>query len=481
MLHIPALRAGRPYRSLETVGLSDVRTGEPVAEVSQANRGIIARDLLDAAEYRRALRQLPVSQLIETCSRAAKLFMEGDLPVDPDDGSSQGPDDYVKCQSATTGLPESLCRANMEKTRFVMAEMERVLAGLTRGVDLSVLDDGWVKQDGRTVCYLGEADNMGAILPSNSPGVHALWIPSVALKVPLVLKPGRREPWTPMRVAQALIAAGCPPQAISYYPTDYSGATEVLLRTDRSMLFGDEGTIRPWKQDHRVQLHGPGWSKVILGEDRADDWERYLDMMVTSIAANGGRSCVNASGVRVPRHGRAVAEALAERLSRIEARALDDPAAELAAFSDPSIAHRISAFIDQQLQVPGAEDLTARHRKKRVVELNGCTFVLPTLVWCDSAEHPLASTELLFPFVSVVETPGAALWEQLGMTLVLSAVTDDPELRGRLMISRDVDRLNLGPLPTNTISWDQPHEGNLFEHLYRQRAFQAEPDAASAA
>ena len=37
-----------------------------------------------------------------------------------------------------------------------------------------------------------------------------------------------------------------------------------------------------------------------------------------------------------------------------------------------------------------------------------------------------------------------------------------------------IDRLNIGPIPTFKLSWDQPHEGNLFEHLYRQRAFQIE-------
>jgi hypothetical protein len=35
-----------------------------------------------------------------------------------------------------------------------------------------------------------------------------------------------------------------------------------------------------------------------------------------------------------------------------------------------------------------------------------------------------------------------------------------------------VDRLNLGPISTMQVSWDQPHEGNLFEHLYSRRAFQ---------
>jgi hypothetical protein len=44
-----------------------------------------------------------------------------------------------------------------------------------------------------------------------------------------------------------------------------------------------------------------------------------------------------------------------------------------------------------------------------------------------------------------------------------------------------VDRLNVGPIQTNQISWDQPHEGNLFEHLYARRSFQQYADAALAA
>ena len=46
-----------------------------------------------------------------------------------------------------------------------------------------------------------------------------------------------------------------------------------------------------------------------------------------------------------------------------------------------------------------------------------------------------------------------------------------------------IDRLNFGPVPTSRISSDQPHEGNLFLHLYRQRAFQLEmpePEAMAA-
>ena len=38
-------------------------------------------------------------------------------------------------------------------------------------------------------------------------------------------------------------------------------------------------------------------------------------------------------------------------------------------------------------------------------------------------------------------------------------------------------RLNLGAIPTNQVNWNQPHEGNLFEHLYCRRAFRSAYDA----
>ena len=49
----------------------------------------------------------------------------------------------------------------------------------------------------------------------------------------------------------------------------------------------------------------------------------------------------------------------------------------------------------------------------------------------------------------------------------------------RLLIILAVDRLNVGPIATNVISWDQPHEGNLFEHLYARRSFQMAAPAAA--
>jgi hypothetical protein len=201
--------------------------------------------------------------------------------------------------------------------------------------------------------------------------------------------------------------------------------------------------------------------------------------MVASIADNGGRSCVNASGVWVTANAREIAEALAERMARIVPRSEDDPEASLAPFADPRVPERISAGIDRDLEAGGATDLTARHRSGgRVATWDGGTYLLPTVILCDSPDHPLANREFLFPFASVVPVAPEEIPARLGPTLAVTALTNDPAVLSRMLGSPLLHRLNLGPIPTYQVSWDQPHEGNLFEHLYVRRALQGRAGAA---
>ncbi len=473
MIRIPILRQGQPYTSVEEIEIVHHATGEPIARISQANSGLIARDVhrMDGD----ALRRFTASQLFELCRRAGDLFMTAPLPLG--DGQ-QSFDDYIRCLSATTGSPMVLCRANASKIQKVMTEMGQVVGGLMRHLDPGILDQGYAKVSGSIVSYMRLAKVFGAVLPSNSPGVHSLWVPAIALKTPMALKPGREEPWTPYRIIQSLIAAGAPREAFGFYPTDHAGAGELLRNVDRAMLFGDANTTRAWARDPRVQLHGPGFSKVILGPDAADHWQKYVDVIVSSIKANGGRSCLNASAVWTPKHGRAIAEAVAAELAKVQARAADDPQAELAAFANPMMAESINATIDRDLGESGAHDLTeAKRGSKRLARIGRCSYLLPTVVWCESDEHPLANREFLFPYASVVECPANEIAHKIGPTLVGTVITDDAQFIRQVMDSENIDRLNIGPIPTWRISWDQPHEGNLFDFLYRQRAFQVEPAA----
>jgi len=478
MIELPILRWGRPYQSVDRVVVPHFRTREPFVAMSQANVGLVRRDLRQQAERRARLKAMPVTELVAAAHRAAESFMHDTLPLDESSGQGQTPQDYVEQVSATTGMPWASVRRNMAKVHGVLSRVEEVLAGLTRGLELSLLDSGVGTADGHMLSFFARADALGVVLPSNSPGVHSLWAPATVLKLPLVLKPGSAEPWTPFRIIQAYVSAGVPAEAFGYYPADHAGGNEILRSCGRGMVFGDVASTRRWKADPRVEVHGPGYSKIVIGPDAADDWERHIDMIAESISNNGGRSCVNASGVWVTRHADRVAEALAARLAEVTPRPADDPEAVLAPFADPSTALRISALIDQDLSpTEGGDARTARdvsatvRGTDRVASAHGGTYLLPTVVRCD-ADHPLANREFLFPYASVGQLPADQLPDCLGPSLVVTCVSNDARFRARFVASPHVDRLNFGSIPTTQIGWDQPHEGNLFEHLYARRAIQ---------
>ena len=46
MLHLPILRRGRPYRSVEATRVPHFRTKETFVELSAANSGLVRRDRL---------------------------------------------------------------------------------------------------------------------------------------------------------------------------------------------------------------------------------------------------------------------------------------------------------------------------------------------------------------------------------------------------------------------------------------------------
>ncbi len=470
--HLPALRLGQPYQSLDCNEVTDFRSRQPLARISQVNAGIIRRDLRRVGEARAALKKLTTEQLIAISERAGELFVSAALPLG-DGGMLQTPEQYVELLSATSGLPHVLIRRNMAKVQQALTNMRTVLNGLTRGLETGILDRGMGEQFGTRISFYPAGQCLGLVMPSNSPGVNSLWLPAIALKTPVILKPGREEPWTPWRLIQAFIAAGCPATAFGFYPTDHEGAAEILKSCGRALVFGDKSTTDQYANNPGIQIHGPGYSKILIGNDVIDNWPAYIDLIAGSIADNGGRSCINASAVVVPRHGREIADALAAKLGPVAPRPANDPEARLAGFANPKMAEFIDAAIDEGLKTSGATDVTALHRQgPRKVELEGAVYLRPTIVHCNSFAHPLANREFLFPYASVVEAPESEMLKLIGPSLVVTAITDSPGLREQLLDCPFIERLNLGAIPTTRVSWDQPHEGNLFEFLYKRRSLE---------
>jgi acyl-CoA reductase-like NAD-dependent aldehyde dehydrogenase len=470
VLNLPILRWGQPYTSIEADDVVHFVTGETLARVSQANTGLLGRDVRLAEHARNVLTEIPVPELIARMKKAADLYLRAALPMG--DGA-QTPEDFARQQSASTGLPEHMCRANMSKNHFVLSNMDKILEALTRGLDLNILTRGYgVESRGVMVSYQAQAPVLGLVLPSNSPGVHTLWLPVIPMQVGLLLKPGPQEPWTPFRMAAAFTEAGVPKEAISIYPGGGELGAEVVRRSNRTMIFGGSATVTRYRGDPRVQVHGPGLSKILLGDDVVDHWEKYLDVMADSVFLNSGRGCINCSGVWASRHTREIARALAERMGPVEPKPPEDPQASLAAFTVPGAARAIWNNIEADLREAGVEHVTAGFGP-RLVEQRRCGYLRPVVVQCDSPDSALANTEFMFPFVSVVRCPQREMLKRIGPTLVASAITSDQPFQRQLLDAPQIDRLNLGPVPTIQLDWLQPHEGNIVDFLFRPRAFQS--------
>lgn len=471
MIHIPVLRWGEPYKSMESDKVVHFATGEVMCEVSRANGALVERDMRFAKRARDVLREIPIPELLKMVKKAGELYAKAELPLG--DGS-QTPDQFARMQSATTGLPEHMCRFNMEKNEFVLGNMDKILDSLTRGLDLSVLSRGHGIEERKVpISYQCQSPVLGLVLPSNSPGVHTLWLPIIPLQVGLVLKPGPQEPWTPFRMANAFFQAGIPKQAIAIYPGLGDVGAAVLNSCPRSLIFGSTQTVEQYKGNPRVQVHGPGFSKIILGEDKVDEWEKYVDIMADSVFVNSGRGCINCSGIWVPRHGRKIAEAIAAKIGPVQPLPPEDPNSALAAFTVPGQADGVSALIDADLKEAGVHDMTAKYGS-RLVKKERYDYLRPTVLFCEKPEVAAAKKEFMFPFCTVVECPQDKMIEKIGPTLVCSAITEDKKFQRALMDAENIDRLNIGAMKTIALNWLQPHEGSIVDFLFRARAFQSD-------
>lgn len=469
MLTIPVLRWGEPYESLDIDEVKHFFTGETIAKVGQANGGIIKRDMRNAWKAREALLQIPIADLIERVKKAADLFESATLPMG--DGQ-QTPDDFARQQSSSTGLPEHMCKGNMSKNSFVLRNMDKILDCLTRGLPLQILSDGWgMENRGVIVSYQCQSPILGAVLPSNSPGVHTLWLPAIPLQLGLVLKPGPQEPWTPYRMVAAFTEAGIPKEAFALYPGGAEAGAALLEACDRSMIFGSTQTVERYKGNHKVQAHGPGFSKILLADDEVDNWEKYIDIMAESVAINSGRGCINCSGIWASRHTKEIAQALAEKIGPIEVKPPTDPDSKLAAFTVPGQGKAVWGMIEAELKESGVTDMTSKYGD-RLVEMERCSYLRPVVAHCVNPEVGIAKKEYMFPFATVVECPQDKMLEKIGYTLVGTVITKNQQLIRQCTNATHIDRLNIGPIPTTRLNWLQPHEGSIIDFLFRGRAYQ---------
>ncbi len=131
MLNIPILRWGKPYESLEVDNVVHFITGEPIAKVSQANGGLLQRDMRKAQQARDGAARDSLRRTDRAREEGRRAVSERHAAV----GRRHAVARRVCPHAVGHHRPaRAHVRGNMQKNYFVLTHMDQMLDALTRGL-----------------------------------------------------------------------------------------------------------------------------------------------------------------------------------------------------------------------------------------------------------------------------------------------------------------------------------------------------------
>ena len=139
-----------------------------------------------------------------------------------------------------------------------------------------MLDRGYGEQSGSPVCFHPTTEALGLVMPSNSPAVNSLWLPATPENSG---GDEARKRLDPYQLMQAFISGLLWPRPLDFTPPIMK---ELPTFSDSATGpdFGDKSTTDQYAGNPGVQVHGPGFSKVIITEDEIENWMDYIDVLV---------------------------------------------------------------------------------------------------------------------------------------------------------------------------------------------------------
>jgi acyl-CoA reductase-like NAD-dependent aldehyde dehydrogenase len=301
------------------------------------------------------------------------------------------------------------------------------------------------------------------VAPSNHVNPHLTWIRALSLGYGVIVRPGTRDPFTPFRLAAALLAAGLPPHCLSVLPGDHRLGERLLAESDLGIVYGGPAAVSRWTDHPRVLTRGPGRSAVLLDQPLSPD---ILEALVRSVAADAGIRCTNTSVIRTSQDPTEVAGALASRMDTVPALPAADRDAVLPTFSAQQAGQLRRTIV-------GLEQAGFRRHSADgglVALPDGSYAARPVVLSATNPRHPSVGTELPFPFVVVTPWSAADGVEPFGRTLVLSIFSDDADLPLTALAQPGIRRVVAGTVSPWTSGPQLPHDGSLPAFLLEPKA-----------
>ncbi|MFE2099028.1 aldehyde dehydrogenase family protein [Streptomyces sp. NPDC059468] len=446
-VQLDALGPQGAFRARNRTAVHDV-AGKEVAELSLVPSLFVDRAM-------KALRRASTPALddrIAMIGRAADLFAAATL-------SDQSVEEYEYQVSRVGGIPISVVRAT---TQAIAARMRKAHYSVEHARPTGAVRhwDDPLTRTGRAV-WTRRGNVFAVHAAGNHPGPHSLWPEALALGYRVAVRPSRREPFTPHRLATALREAGFGNDQVTLLPTDHATADTLLRGADLGLVYGGDDVVRKYAADPSILPQGPGRSKILLTEEK--DWRDHLDTIVDSVSGKGGTGCVNTTAVFVEGDPTPFCEALAERLASVPSLPPEDaravfpvqPIATAKAF-EAHLLHKASGA-KPWLGGDGIIDELG----------DGSAVLRPAIHQLGRPDAPQASVELPFPCVWVAPWTREAGIAPLRNSLVLTTITHDAGLVEQLLEEPSISNVYVGDHPTHWMESGMPHDGYLADFLMR--------------
>lgn len=447
---VTAIVMGKNKSSLDTKVLEDFY-GNKLVEVSYIP-GISVSKIV--SDQRDAYKMLTLEELLSIIKSAGQILATNDI-------LGESVQDYYRKFVLSTGLPMQCVINGLEALSYKMRNIDKILKYEIPYSIIGNFDSGLFKNHDNFLAASQQGKILGVIAPSNHPAVHISWVTALALKYSIVVKPGKDDPFTPSRLANALLISGLPPELVSILPMEHVNATKLATHCDKTIVYGEQKSLEV-NSGANIILRGSGNSKVFVDFETENSLDKSVDIVYNSVLHDGGRRCTNASSVIINGNAEEFAYKLAERMSCT----LEDPhriTAKVGCFKRKVEAEKIEQFISDNMG--DAEDISYKvNRVSRLQLKDNITFLNPTVMLCKKTS-PLFGIELPFPFVTVAEVD-KDINGLLSNSLAVSLVTKNNDIVNECLKNPTIGKVIINA-PTFSENLGDPHDGYLFQHLYR--------------
>ena len=373
----------------------------------------------------------------------------------------------------STGMPISVVRnaVGMIPSFFKKEQLERFLTANSPTGELEVYDKLIGVRGTTKFGFAPRGKNVGVALPGNHPTVALFGALIPLFKIPAIIRSSSSEPFTSYRICKSLWEAGIPSEALFHFVTTHAEVDTLVTKSDLGIVFGSDWTIQMYGKNNKIKAYGPGRSKILVDADKMSTYRmrQALDIAYRSITYDGGRGCINASGIiyNSEEGYDEFKHKLARKLAKIEPYQPLEEESQLPAMTKEA-AIKLASYIKQRMK--NTKDLTAEYRGyDDFLYLNGeFGYLLPMLLEIDE-NHKMRTDEYPFPFGTITKVEEYLPHELVRDTLALSVITDKKEKVKEYLLEPSIHKVFVNE-SSFLMDLAAPHEGFMSDFLYQKKA-----------